>query len=83
MRFLFPGVANKEANEAFFLLSSSILKAFWICATSYKTNGSFSSNPIAWKRASIRKALLSCGWMLFGAIPVESKERKSLLNLLK
>jgi hypothetical protein len=77
MRFLFPGVANKVVNEAFLLLSASIFKAFWICAISYWTKGSRSSNPKAWKRASIRKALLSYGWMLFDDIPVEAKKKKA------
>jgi len=83
MRFLFPGVENRVENVAFFLVRCSILKALWICVTSYRTKGSFSSNPIAWKRARIRKAFLSCSWTPFNAmITVETKE-KGLPNLLK
>lgn len=77
MRFLFPGVANKVANEAFLLLFASILKAFLICVTSYWTKGSCSSNPMVWKRASIRKASLSCIWMLFDDVSVEMEEKKA------
>lgn len=76
MRFLFPGVENKVANEALLLICASILKAFWICATSYCTKGSCSSNPMAWKRASIRRALLSCSWVLFDAVP-ETEAKKA------
>jgi hypothetical protein len=82
MRLLFPGVANKVANDAFLLLSASVLRAFLICATSYWTKGSCSSNPMAWKRASVRKASLSYSRMLFDDISVETEE-KSLPNLVR
>lgn len=57
MRFLFPDVAKREANEASLSISFSILNACKIFAISYWTKGSRSSNPAAWKRASIRAAL--------------------------